>query len=47
MFDFIYDWLINIVPTWIWWIIMTPLVLLLGFILTDAVWPGVIWNSGN
>jgi hypothetical protein len=42
IYDFIYDWVIHIVPRWLWWILMTPLFVLLALILVEYFWPGTL-----
>ena len=32
MFDFIFDWVIYVVPRWLWWVLMTPLFAFLAYI---------------
>lgn len=44
MFDFIYDWVIHAVPTWLWWVLMTPLVAFVAYIVVASYWPGLISN---
>jgi hypothetical protein len=41
LFDFVYDWLIDLVPTWLWWVLITPLLLFLACILAAHFWPGM------
>ena len=41
LFDFVYDWLIYIVPIWLWWVLMTPLLIFLLLILGAYLWPGM------
>ena len=47
MFDFVYDWVIHVVPKWLWWVLMTPLILVLGFILIEYLRPGTIFGNGG
>jgi len=42
LLDFVYDWLIHIVPTWLWWVLMTPLFAFLVFILVAHCWPSAV-----
>ena len=47
MLDFIFDWLIHLVPNWLAWLILTPLLVLLGLVLVEHLWPGSILAIGN
>jgi hypothetical protein len=47
MLDFIYDWVIYVVPNWLWWLLMTPLFLFLGFILVGHFWPEIFAVTGR
>lgn len=42
MFDLIYDWVIHVVPTWLWWVLLAPLFLFCALLLIDYLWPGVL-----
>lgn len=39
LFDFVYDWVIHVVPNWLWWVLMVPLFAFLIFILVANYWP--------
>jgi hypothetical protein len=39
MLDFVYDWLIHIVPRWLWWVLMVPLLMFVAYILAAHYWP--------
>lgn len=42
MFDFVYDWVIHVVPRWLWWVLVTPLLVFVAFILIAHFWPRII-----
>lgn len=42
MFDFVYDWMIYIVPKWLWWVLMIPLFAFLAWVLAVHFWPKTI-----
>ena len=47
MLDFIYDWIMYIVPNWLWWVLMTPLFMLRGLILILYLVPGTFVDNGS
>lgn len=47
MFDFIFDWLIHLVPRWLAWLILTAFLVFLGLVLVEHLWPGSILASGS
>ncbi len=44
LFDLVYDWIIHVVPTWLWWVLMAPLFAFLGFIAVAYFWPSLFSN---
>jgi hypothetical protein len=44
LFDLIYDWLIHAVPTWLWWVLITPLMLFVVALLIENRWPGLLFG---
>lgn len=45
--DFIFDWLVQLVPRWLAWLILTPLLVFLGLMLIEHLWPGSVLQSGG
>lgn len=41
LFDLVYDWVIHIVPNWLWWVLMAPLLLILAILLAGYFRPGL------
>ena len=37
LFDLIYEWVIYGVPTWLWWVLMTPLLCILILFAADRL----------
>jgi hypothetical protein len=44
LFDLVYDWIIHVVPAWLWWILMTPLLAFAVFLIAQHFYPGLISN---
>ena len=39
MIDFVFDLILDALPRWLWWLIMTPLLAFLGLVLISHFWP--------
>jgi hypothetical protein len=44
LFDLIYDWIIHIVPSWLWWVLVAPLFAFLAFLLVGHFYPVLFSN---
>ena len=44
LFDLIYDWIIHVVPAWLSWVLMTPLIVFLALLAAAQFYPSPISN---
>jgi hypothetical protein len=47
MFDFVYDWLVDFMPRWLWWVFMVPIFAFLALALVVHFWPGIYAANGG
>ena len=33
LFDLVYEWVIHVVPTWLWWVLVAPLIVFAALLL--------------
>ncbi|WP_423602015.1 hypothetical protein [Sphingomonas sp. MS122] len=42
LFDLVYDWLIHVVPTWLWWVLAAPLFAFVAILVVGYLWPDLL-----
>lgn len=47
MIDFVFDLILDALPRWLWWLVMTPLFAFAALILLAHFWPAMFGASGT